>query len=715
MIAPPQKSHILVVDKKESNRHLLDKTFETAQHQITHAESTQHAINLCGQYDFDLFLLDVSMPIIGGFELAEHLTTNDKTKHIQIIFLTNKNEQYLDHFQKLNTDAIDHVEKPIDFKLLSSKVNIYLKLATQEKLLRQHGLQLQLEVEKRKEIEKELNISAAIFNEGSNAILITDSQQNIIKINPAFTRITGYSEQDILGKTPKILASGKHDQAFYLEMWESLLCNGKWTGEIWNKRKSGQIYPEWEIITTIKKGNEITHFIATFSDLSQHKTQEAKIEYLAYQDHLTDLPNRPFFKKLVKQSLSKLQRQGLSAALLYIDINDFKKFNDTLGHKFGDQILIQFSNRLNQIVGDNVIVSRFGSDEFVIWIDDIYGPHNAAIDAATRQALDIKDEFSKPITIENYDILITSSIGIAIFPDDGKSCDKLIRKADMAMYQAKTKGSNSFKFFQLEMENAAKRRLLIETELRQAILSNELELFYQPQVNISSGKIIGAEALLRWQNKELGSISPADFIPIAETSGLILEIGHWVVFEACKKIKQWEDQGIFNTLKTVSINISPIQFENENFVTDLSSIIKESGIAPSHLDIELTETALISDFNKVCVRLNEIKDIGCQISIDDFGTGYSSLKYLNSFPLDVLKIDKCFVDDITKKPSNLAIVHSIVSMAKMLDANIVAEGVEDKEQLDILDTAGCDCYQGYLFNPALKTSVFESLISQKRS
>jgi len=708
-----QNSHILVVDDVESNRRLLENMFNRENHRVTVAESAEQALNLCQHHDFDLFLLDVNMPVINGFELAEQLRSDANTRHIHIIFITCIKKQRQDHLQGLNFGAIDYIEKPINRELLISKVKFGFKISAQEKLLSQHKIKLQLEIEKRKELETELILSAAIFNAGSNGFVITNSNQEIIKVNPAFTKITGYSEQEILGQTPKILASGKHDKAFYQNMWKSLLNTGEWTGEIWNKRKDGQIYPEWESITAIKKNDKTTHYLACFSDLSQHKTQEAKINYLSYQDHLTDLPNRPLFEKQVDQSLLKQQRLGLSAALLYIDINDFKKFNDTLGHKFGDQILIHFSKRLNKIVRENVIISRFGGDEFVIWIDDIKNTHNSAIDAATRQALRIQNEFSQPIIIDNYDIQVSSSIGIAIFPDDGTSCDKLIRKADTAMYQAKAEGSNTFKFFQPEMENSAKKRLQIEIKLRQAVLSDELELFFQPQIDISSGNIIGAEALLRWQNKHLGIISPAEFIPIAETSGLILELGRWVINEACQKIKQWEETGLFNTLQTVSVNISSVQFENERFLDDLSSIIKSSGITPSHLDIELTETALISDFNKVCARLNEIKKIGCRISIDDFGTGYSSLKYLSSFPLDVLKIDKCFVDDITVKPSNLAIVHSIVSMAKMLDAHIVAEGVEDEEQLKILNTAGCNCYQGYLFNPALKAAVFENLINPK--
>jgi len=713
MIIDQNKSHILAIDDMANNIFLLEKIFMYADQTLILADSANNALALCKQYEFDLFLLDVSITDVGGLELARRLRDNQKTKHIQIIFIIGTKKQSFDHLHGLDKGPIDVIEKPFNKQLLTSKVNNCLRFSIQEKQLRQYKQALQNEIERGEKLEQALFLSDAAFNEGADAMLITNSEQEIIKINPAFTQITGYSEQEVLGKTPKILASGKHELSFYIRMWKSLLIHGKWTGEIWNKRKDGHIYPEWETITAVKddKG-QISHYIASFSDLSQHKTQEARIEYLAYQDHLTDLPNRPLFKKQVDQAISKQQRLGLSAALLYIDINDFKKFNDTLGHKFGDEVLIQFSRRLNEIVREDAIISRFGGDEFVIWIDDINNAHCTAIDVATRLALRIKQDFLKPISVDEYEIQVSSSIGISVFPEDGVCCSNLIRKADMAMYQAKAEGISTFKFFQLEMEHFAKKKLQIEIELRQSIILDELELFYQPQIDISSGKIIGAEALLRWQSDKLGFISPTEFIPIAEASGLILDLGRWVIKEACAKIKQWEEIGLFNEMKTVSVNISSVQFEHVNFLDDLSLIISASGITPSHLDIELTETALISDFSKVSDRLNKIKAIGCRISIDDFGTGYSSLKYLSSFPLDVLKIDKCFIDKIAEKPSNLAIVHSIVSMAKMLDAHVVAEGVEEQEQLRILDDAGCDCYQGYLFNPALKPSVFESLILQ---
>ncbi len=708
-----KKSHILVVDDMSSNRALLEKMIiRLGQHVIT-AGSASEALSLCDEYDFDLILLDVSMPGIDGFELAKILKNKTKTKGIKIIFVTGVKKQRLDHLQGLNLGAVDYIEKPIDHELFSSKIKTCLKIVAQEKLLRQHNFELQLEIERRVSLENELRLSAAIFNEGSDAVLITDNQQKIIKVNPAFTQITGYFEQEVLGKTPDILASGKHDKAFYQGMWQSILNKGKWSGEIWNKRKDGIIYPEWETITAVKSGDEIVNYIATFSDISQYKTQEEKIKYLAYQDHLTDLPNKPFFQKQIEQSLSRPKTLGMSGALLYLDINDFKKINETLGHNFGDQLLIHFSQKLNQLVSKNVIVSRFGGDEFVLWVDDINGTHNDAIDSATRLAASIQNEFSKPIKVDQYDIIVTSSIGIAIYPNDGISCEQLIRKADTAMYKAKEEGINTFKFFQLDMEKSAKKRLLIESELRRAIYEGELELHYQPQVNVKSGDVIGAEALLRWESSQLGNVSPADFIPIAETSGLIIEVGNWVLTHACQQIKQWEDTGIFDELQTISINISPVHFESEGFISDLSSTINKVGICASHLDIELTETALVSDINKVRDQLDEIKKIGCSISIDDFGTGYSSLKYLSEFPLDVLKIDKCFVDDIDNKSANLAIVNSIVSMAKMLNAHIVAEGVEQQSQLKILDDAGCDLYQGYLFSPAVTFLDFEALLKPK--
>ncbi len=706
------KNTILIVDDVESNRLVLSKILSRENSEVITAASAIEALHICKTIDIDLCLLDVNMPGMDGFELAHKLRKNPSTAHIDFIFVTGLRNNRTNELKGLNLGAVDYIEKPIDREVLITKVQIHLDTINKEKELRLKNQQLEQQIAYNKQLEEQILLSATVFDQGSNAVLITDKDQKIIKVNKAFCDITGYSELEAIGQTPRLLSSGKHDHAFYQEMWQTLKEKGSWTGEIWNKRKNGDVYPELQSITVLFDDNkQAKHYIAVFSDLSLHKRQLAKIEHLAHYDELTKLSNKYLFDSLLSKSISGGANTGTAGALLFLDINDFKKYNNSLGHDFGDKLLIKLSKLLITCTSDHkALLSRFASDEFVIWLKTANNKPEVDAIALANQ---IQKKLASPIRIDGYEIMVNCSIGISQYPIDGHKSSILIRKAETAMYQAKATGLTHYKFFQNEMAEQVRHSLEIENELRSAIPNGHLELYYQPQVDMKTNKIVGAEALVRWKHDEYGFISPADFIPIAEKSSLIVELGEQVITEACQQIKLWEQSGIFDQLSSVSVNVSPLQFEYPSFIGNLEHVIKTTGINPAHLVIELTETALINNHDTVRERLNQIKNMGCSISIDDFGMGYSSLRYLSTFPVDVLKIDKCFIDNITTNAAELAVVNAIVSMGKMLNAKIIVEGVETKSQLTALnDSNEYSAFQGFLFSPAVTADRFENLISE---
>ena len=706
------KNTILIVDDVESNRLVLSKILSRDNFVVITVSSAIEALHVCQTVDVDLCLLDVNMPEMDGFELAHELRGAPSTAHIDFIFVTGLRNNRTNQLKGLNLGAIDYIEKPIDREVIITKVQIHLDTINKEKELRLKNQQLEQQIAYNKQLEEQVLLSAAVFDQGSNAVLITDKDQKIIKVNKAFCNITGYSELEAIGQTPRLLSSGKHDHVFYQEMWRKLNETGSWSGEIWNKRKNGDIYPELQSITVLLDENKhVNHYIAVFSDLSMHKQQLAQIEHLAHYDELTKLSNKYLFDSLLSKSISGGTNTDTAGSLLFLDINDFKKYNNSLGHEFGDKLLIKLSKLLITCTSDHkALLSRFGSDEFVIWLKTSH--KKPEVDAVVL-ANNIQKVLATPIRIDGYEVMVNCSIGISQYPSDGHKSSILIRKAETAMYQAKATGLTSYKFFQNEMAELARHSLEIENELRTAIPNGHLELYYQPQVDMKTNQIVGAEALVRWKHDEYGFISPADFIPIAEKSSLIVALGEQVITEACQQIKRWEQRGLFDLLSSVSINVSPLQFEYPSFMDNLEQAIKTTGINPAHLVIELTETALINNHDTVRERLNQIKEMGCSISIDDFGTGYSSLRYLSTFPVDVLKIDKCFIDNITTSAAELAVVNAIVSMGKMLDAKIIVEGVEAEEQLTTLnDSNEYSAFQGFLFSPAVTAERFEKLISE---
>lgn len=558
----------------------------------------------------------------------------------------------------------------------------------------------------RKKTEREIGIAATIFD-SQQCMLISDANELILRVNSAFTRITGYSQEEVIGKNPSLLKSGKHDASFYAAMWESINNQGMWEGEIWNRRKDGEVYPEYLNITAVKDNNGlVTNYVATFTDISQIKAAEIEIRNLAFYDPLTNLPNRRLLSDRLKQAISSSNRTGKAAALLFLDLDNFKVLNDSLGHAIGDLLLEQVAERLKGCVRECDTVARLGGDEFVIMLEEL---SEHAIEAAKKTefiANKILTTLNKPYQLAQHPYNNTPSIGIVVF--NGKKPqphEDLLKQADIAMYQAKKAGRNGICFFDPKMQENITARVLLESDLRNAIADKQFSLYYQMQVD-QYGEINGAEALLRWQHPKRGLLLPNDFIALAEETRLILPIGEWVIETACRLIKAWQENETTKHL-ILSINVSAKQFQQADFVTKVKAIVQTHAIQPSRLKLELTESMLLSDVEDTITKMTALNSIGICFSLDDFGTGYSSLQYLKRLPLHQLKIDQSFVRDIAIDTSDQAIVRTIIAMAQTLNLTVIAEGVETQEQRQFLMDNGCTHFQGYLFGKPMSLEQFE--------
>ena len=535
--------------------------------------------------------------------------------------------------------------------------------------------------------------------------MITDADLNIIKINPAFTETTGYNEEEIIGQTPAILNSDRQKKSFYTAMWDSINSVGQWQGEIWNRRKDGEIYPEWLNINSISddEGN-ITHYVAIFSDISTQEHVRKQLHNLAYYDALTGLPNRELFQDRLKNALAQARRHGESVALIFLDLDRFKNINDTLGHRSGDELLKAVGNMLKRCVRDSDTVARLGGDEFTIIIPDVKHEEDAA-----KVAEKIVRSMEEPFRIvEGHDIYASTSIGISLYPADGDDVDTLLKNADTAMYRAKEAGRKNYKFYTEQMSARFAERLILENDLRKAVENEALTLAYQPQVMVDSGKITGFEVLARWHHEQMGWISPAHFIAIAEETGLIVQIGDWVLRESCKQLKQWQQQ--FSPELKMAVNLSGHQMIQEGLVDRVLSVINETGIEARCLELELTETLLMDNIDLNIKTLEALNHSGIRLAIDDFGTGYSSLSYLKRFQIDILKIDQSFVREISSDKNNTEIVTTIIAMANNLHLDVIAEGVESIEQLNFLRENGCEEVQGYYFSPPKSAEAITAML-----
>ncbi len=565
------------------------------------------------------------------------------------------------------------------------------------------------EIDQRKQAEQGLRLSAKVFESNSEAILITDARQNIVMVNQAFTDITGYEAEEVLGKNPKILSSGRSTDEFYKEFWDSLSANDLWRGEIWNKRKNGEIFPEWVTISVLRDEQlQITHYVAVFLDITERKKEEERINYLANYDVLTGLPNRYLLSDRIEQALSSAQRNQARVAVLFIDLDRFKNINDSLGHDIGDALLKLVARRLKSCLRRTDTIARQGGDEFVAVLTELDSA-DEVIFVAEKMIESLREDF----TLDAYQLSITPSIGISIYPEDGEASIELLRNADLAMYRAKDSGRNNFQFYAPDMNVKAVQRLKLENSLRVAISQQQLMVYYQPKVNVHSGKMTGMEALLRWQHPEMGFVSPAIFIPIAEESGLINEIGDWVLRQSCLQARLWQGQGF--DIVPIAVNLSARQLKQSNLVEHILTVLLDAELDARYLVLEITESMLMDMGDSGVGVLEQLRAAGIKLALDDFGTGYSSLSRLKNLPLDSLKIDQSFVRDIVTDPNDASIVSATAVLAHALNLRVTAEGVETQDQLDFIKSLHCEEYQGYLFSrpvPALEVERFLQRSSQ---
>lgn len=554
---------------------------------------------------------------------------------------------------------------------------------------------------------EQLKLAALVFGNNSEAVMISDVHNHIITVNRAFTEITGYSESEVLGQNPRLFASGHHDQKFYRDLWQAVLEQGCWRGEMWNRRKNGEVYPEWLSITLVRdERGDVTHHIGIFLDITERKRREEKMGHLANFDQITDLPNRTLLNDRMEQTIASIERRGGYAAVLFIDLDHFKQINDSLGHDLGDVLLKQLTLRLHNCLRRSDTLARFGGDEFVVLLTDVKDGGEAAM-VAEKMLASLKE----PLDVSGHSLHVAISIGIALCPDDGVDTVSLLRNADLAMYRAKESGRGRYAFYEEEMTQKAGERLRLETELREAIAGGQLQLYYQPKLSAQDNRLLGIEALLRWKHPEFGFVSPATFIPVAEQSGLIHEISEWVLRQAVMQQRLWQAQGF--EIVPVAVNLSVAQFQRPGLAEGISRIVQEGGLKACWIELELTEGMLLELGSKNIEVLNRLHDAGFAIALDDFGTGYSSLSRLKRLPISYLKIDQNFVRDIVTDASDRSIVSATVALAHALNLRVIAEGVEHSDQLDFIRSIGCDEYQGYLFSKPVPAEEVVRFLNRK--
>ncbi|MCX7291146.1 EAL domain-containing protein, partial [Janthinobacterium sp.] len=556
----------------------------------------------------------------------------------------------------------------------------------------------------RKEAEEKLRLSATVLEHIADGVMVVDAGGIIVTVNPAFTQITGYSEAEALGRHSSLTRSTRHDAAFYQAMWDELTATGFWRGEIWHQRKNGELYLEWLTISAVRDARAgTTHYVGVFSDITLIKESQEKLDHMAHHDPLTALPNRLLFHDRLQHALLRAARDQEQLAVLFIDLDRFKNVNDTLGHHVGDELLQKVAGQLAARLREGDTLARLGGDEFIVLLERVDGEYGA-----TQVAEKLMTMFDQPFTVADHELFVTCSVGISLFPDDALDLNMLIRNADVAMYQAKARGRNGYRFYAPSMTGEGVERLRLETFLRRSLEKNEMFLNYQPQVEIDTGRLVGVEALVRWNHPELGLVPPARFIPLAEDSGFINQLGKWVLDEACRQMMRWQAQGL--RVPKMAVNLSVKQFERGSIAGMVADILKETGLEPQRLQLEVTESVIMNTGDALGF-INDLHAIGVGLAIDDFGTGYSSLAYLKQLPVQTLKIDRSFIKDISTDVNDEAIAIAIIQLGKSMQLSVIAEGVETEEQAAFLLRHGCKLAQGYFYSrPVLAQDMLERWI-----
>ncbi|BCG22543.1 bifunctional diguanylate cyclase/phosphodiesterase [Pseudomonas tohonis] len=556
------------------------------------------------------------------------------------------------------------------------------------------------DITERQHMQEKLLQAATVFESTAEGVMITDTEQRITAVNRAFTEITGYSEAEALGQSPRLLASGQHDSAFYAAMWHQLAADGHWQGEIWNRRKNGEPYPEWLTISAVRnRDDQITHFVGVFADISTLKHAQDRLDYQAHHDPLTGLPNRILFESRLQAALLDATTDAQQGAVLFIDLDRFKHINDSLGHPVGDLLLKSIAARLKDQLRDIDTVARLGGDEFIILLP---GLHNAV--DAEHVANKLLACFSAPFEADDHEFFTSASIGISLYPEHGNDVATVVKNADAAMYRAKSKGRNRIEFYTRDLTFQANERMALENELRRALERGELSLYYQPKLCLQNRRLIGAEALIRWHHPLFGEISPERFIPLAEENGLILPLGDWVLAEACRQMREWQDRHA--PFGPLSVNLAGAQLRQPQLVERIDRLLQDTGVVPCHLQLEITEGFIMSQAEEALAVLHALKALGVQLAIDDFGTGYSSLSYLKRLPLDIIKIDKSFVRGLPDDLEDAAIARAIIALGRSMQLTVIAEGVETHAQEAFLTAEGCEQIQGYVVSRPLPADVF---------
>jgi diguanylate cyclase (GGDEF)-like protein/PAS domain S-box-containing protein len=705
---------ILVVDDISDSLRLLTEVLENAGYTVRQAQDGYMALATVRVRVPDLILLDIAMPDIDGYDVCRHLKANPATRDVPVIFCSALHDTEY-KMQGFARGAVDFVTKPYHPEEILVRVRTHIELyrlrAELEQRVAQRTAELELaadslrsEISVRRSVEAQLELAAQTFEASFSGIMVTDGDGVIVAVNPAFSRMTGYTKDEALGATPRLIRSERHDEGFFKNLWQSLHEHGAWSGEIWNRRKDGNVVPMLESISGFKdEHGKVKHYIATLADMSESKDAQTLIDFLAYRDTLTGLSNRLVARKHFEQAALEAGKQAQKVAVMCLDLDRFKVINDSLGHAAGDQFLKAVATALNGVIPEHDLLSREGGDEFLVVASNI-----ASTDGAVALATQMMQAMDKEFLIEQHALSTTTSVGIALYPDDGLNFDDLLRSADNALYQSKKKGGNAHCLFTKQLDSLAYQRMQTENCLRGAVANGELQLVYQPKLALDTGKIVGAEALVRWNSPVLGFVSPVNFIPLAEETGLILGIDEWVLMSACRQIRSWMDAGL--GMYKISVNVSTLQLMRGDLNALIRRVLKESGVPASGLDLEITESVLMENIHIAMPILESLKRIGVSISLDDFGTGYSSLNYLKQLPIDTLKIDKSFVDDIHIRSRDAMIARTVIALGHNLGLNVVAEGVEHQQQFDFLREHGCNQIQGYYFSKPLPPREFENLL-----